>query len=311
MSIPVLLSLSTGWSYPGKSDHRHESGHADLLFCAGRGDQKYVDDRQERLDGVWSSGRCRPAGFNPIAGLFLAVQSFAVKYTSVAYLEAIPALTSLAAALAYLRWITLVGRQPKALAFNHNLRIHFWLALSAVALGLTVASKYEFGLVGIAIVVHYAWTTLREGYPLGKAGLYLAGFGLAAGLVFFAGDVYLWPDPLHRLLGSIQFNFHYQQKPKVNSVYPAWQIFYWFSKPVSQQDPSQFPTLAMTFRLAWIYPFPSWPSSACPDSSGKICFSLYGWCFPWFFYWSGQPNGRSTPCWWLLPCACPLQKVSI
>jgi hypothetical protein len=181
------------------------------------------------------------AVFNPMAGLFLAVQSFAVKYTSVAYLEAIPSFTSLLAALAYLRWITLVDRQLKPLAFNNKLRIHFWLVLSGVAFGITVASKFEFGLIGIAIVVHYAWKTLREGYPLGKAVLFLAGFGLVAALVFFAGDIYLWPDPVHRLLGSIQFHFQYQQKPKVNSVYPAWQIFYWFSKPVSQQDPIAIP----------------------------------------------------------------------
>lgn len=190
------------------------------------------------------------AVFNPIAGLFLAVHSFAVQYTSVAYLEAIPSLTSLLAVLAYLRWITLVDRQPKPLAFTINLRIHFWLVLSGLAIGITVASKYEYGLIGIAIVVHYAWKTIRDGYPWRKAILFLAGYGLVAAFFFFAGDIYLWPDPVHRLLGSIQFHFRYQKEPKVNSVYPVWQIFYWFSKSVSQQDPIAIPHLGNSFLLS-------------------------------------------------------------
>ncbi len=127
------------------------------------------------------------AVFNPIAGLFLAVHSFAIKYTSEAYLDAVPALTSLLAALTYLRWITLVDRQPKPLALNHSLRIHFWLVLSGLAIGITLASKYEYGLIGIAIVVHYAIKTIREGYPWRKAILFLAGYGLVA--AFFSLQV--------------------------------------------------------------------------------------------------------------------------
>ena len=113
-----------------------------------------------------------------------------------------------------------------------------------------MASKYEYGLIGIAIVVHYAWKTIRDGYPWRKAILFLAGYGLVAALVFFAGDIYLWPDPVHRLLGSIQFHFRYQKEPKVNSVYPVWQIFYWFSKSVSQQDPIAIPHLGNSFLLS-------------------------------------------------------------
>jgi hypothetical protein len=190
------------------------------------------------------------AVFNPVAGFFLAVHSFAIKYTSVAYLEAIPSLTSLLAVLAYLRWITLVDRQPKPLAFANNLSIHFWLVLSGMAFGITLASKFEYSLIGTTIVVHYAWKTIREGYPLKKAILFMAGYGLVAAFFFFAGDIYLWSDPVHRLLGSIQFHFQYQDRPKVKSAYPVWQIFYWFSKSASQQDPLAIPHLGNSFLLS-------------------------------------------------------------
>jgi hypothetical protein len=47
---------------------------------------------------------------NPIAGLFLAIQTYAVKYTSVVYLEALPMLLSFLSAFAYSRFQP-VGQQ--------------------------------------------------------------------------------------------------------------------------------------------------------------------------------------------------------
>src|SRR5512143_1082666 len=48
------------------------------------------------------------ACINPLAGLFLAVDTLSVKYTSEVYLEALPLLTGLLCALAYLKWFALV-----------------------------------------------------------------------------------------------------------------------------------------------------------------------------------------------------------
>ena len=182
------------------------------------------------------------AVFNPIAGLFLAVHSFAIKYTSVAYLEAIPSFTSLLAALAYLRWITLVDRQPKPLALNNSVRIHLWLALSGLAFGITLASKFAYGLIGVAIVVHFVWKTIWKHYPLQKAVLYLAGYGALVVIVFFVFDIYLWYDPVKRLIEPILYHFRYQGRSAVKNKYPVWQIFYWLSKSVSQHnDPIAIP----------------------------------------------------------------------
>ena len=176
------------------------------------------------------------AAFNPIAGLFLAVHSFAVKYTSEAYLEAIPSVTSLLAALAYLRWIRLVERQPKPLAVRNSLRIHVWLGLSGAAMGLTLASKYSFGIVGVAILVHFAWVSIQKKYPRKKAALFLAAYGMIAALVFFAGDIYLWQDPVRKLISNIHYHLQFANRQTVKTRYPAWQIFYWLSKPISQHS---------------------------------------------------------------------------
>jgi hypothetical protein len=192
--------------------------------------------------------------FNPIAGLFLAVHSFAIKYTSVAYLEAIPAFTSLLTALAYLRWITLVGQQPKPLAFKRNFRVHRWLALSGLFFGITVASKFAFGLIGIAIVIHFTWKTFHEGYPLKQAILFLAGYGVVSAIVFFMGDIYLWADPVHKLLTNIQFHLNYQESIGDGNVYPVWQIFNWLSKSVLQQDSVAVPHLGNDILLSWDLP---------------------------------------------------------
>ena len=45
---------------------------------------------------------------NPLAGLFLGVDTLSVKYTSEVYLEALPMLSSLLCALAYSRWFAIV-----------------------------------------------------------------------------------------------------------------------------------------------------------------------------------------------------------
>jgi len=190
------------------------------------------------------------AVFNPMAGFFLAVQSFAVKYTSVAYLEAIPAFTSLLTALAYLRWINLVGRQTKPMEFKHSFRILIWVALTALFFGITVASKFAFGLIGIAIVVHFLWQTIHEHYPLGKAVLFLAAFGALSAIFFFISDIYLWADPVNKLLAAVKFHLHYQDSRAIKSVYPMWQIFNWLSKSVLQQDSVAIPHLGNDILLS-------------------------------------------------------------
>jgi hypothetical protein len=187
---------------------------------------------------------------NPVAGLFLSVQSFAVKYTSVAYLEAIPSFTSLLTALAYLRWITLVGRQSTPLALKHSFRIHMWLGLAGLFFGITVASKFAFGLIGIAIVVHFAWKTIQNHYPMRSAILFLAAFGALSAFFFFICDTYLWANPVQRLLSGVQYHLNYQENVGAKDKYPFWQIFNWLSKSVLQQNAVAIPHLGNDILLS-------------------------------------------------------------
>jgi hypothetical protein len=60
---------------------------------------------------------------NPLAGLFLAIHTMAIKYTSQAYLEALPAFASLLAIVAYEKSV----KSP----------LNRWLIVSALALGAT------------------------------------------------------------------------------------------------------------------------------------------------------------------------------
>ena len=141
---------------------------------------------------------------NPLAGLFLAVHTFTIKYTSQVMLEALPALTSTVAVLAYAR---------------SKRRWNGWLVLSAVALGLTAACKYLYAIAGMVVVIHWLWVTLparasaaprrwRAGW-----GPYCCG-GLLAVAVFSIADPFLWPAPVERLRDSVFFHGEYTQSER-------------------------------------------------------------------------------------------------
>lgn len=158
---------------------------------------------------------------SPLAGLFLAVHTFTIKYTSQVMLEALPALTSTLAVLAYARskgcW-------------------NGYLILGAVALGLTASGKYLFCVAGIAIVVHWLWQTRPPDVKIASLGPWLwpvALWGSLALLVFFASNPYLWPAPLERLKASILFHREYTQSDAVRrAALPAWQPLNWLFQSV-------------------------------------------------------------------------------
>ena len=89
------------------------------------------------------------AVISPLAGLFLAANTWTIKYTSQIMLEPLPTLTSMLAVLFYFR----AKRNPVS---GRN-GFPSWLVLSAVALGLTAASKYTYCIVGLAILADSIW----------------------------------------------------------------------------------------------------------------------------------------------------------
>lgn len=157
---------------------------------------------------------------NPLAGFFVAVNTFNIKYTSQAMLEGIPSLTSLLVVAGYLLWRRKGGRG--------------WLVLSAAALGLTAAAKYYFAIAGVAVAAHWLWTALHhEDRPWEHWRRWvpaLAAWGAGALLVFFLANPYLWPDPAGRLISSVTYHSGYAQSTAVQEAnYPFWQPLTWLS----------------------------------------------------------------------------------
>jgi ABC-type sugar transport system permease subunit len=180
---------------------------------------------------------------NPLAGLFLAIFTWQIKYTSQIMLEPLPALTSLLMVLCYVK-----ARNPVS---GRNRVSLGWLLLSAVALGLTVASKYTYGVAAVAILVDWLWTSpptplLRgEGRAVRIAPLLrgegqgvrsfvpLLLWGFVAIAVFFAFDPHLWADPFGRLSQSLLYHGGYAQSEQVRRAgFPAWQPLVWLFGPV-------------------------------------------------------------------------------
>ena len=164
------------------------------------------------------------AVINPLAGFFLAVDTLSVKYTSEVYLEALPLLTGLLCALAYLRWYAAARARPEAAP-----RSIIWLILSAVFLGMTAAGKYVHAVVGIAVLFHFLLAVLRNRLPR-RLLLHMLGWGALSLVMFFAFNPYLWPHPIARLLKSVLFHQDFQDSRLVLMYsYPFWQPLRWLS----------------------------------------------------------------------------------
>jgi len=170
------------------------------------------------------------AGLNPLAGLFLAIQTWQIKYTSQIMLEPLPALCSALAVVCY--W--------KARGSGGGARSS-WLALSAITMGLTAASKYVYCIAGLAVAADWLWASFPTGLA-GRSGRLkaiarwlapLIAWGLLAVAVFILFDPRLWVDPLGRLRQSLLFHLDYAQSQHVEEAgYPIWQPFVWLSGSV-------------------------------------------------------------------------------
>ncbi len=159
---------------------------------------------------------------DPLAAGLLAVHTLAVKYTSQAYLEAVPHAMMVAAALAFL------GVEKG--------KVNRWFWLSAAALGVTAASKYSYLPVLLTVLGYLA--IFEKKTPLRALLLY----GLLALAVFFALDIHLWNDPLDRLYGSLTYHLQYAQGEHVQEVgYPWYQPFIWvFTSAPANWHPNVF-----------------------------------------------------------------------
>jgi ABC-type sugar transport system permease subunit len=166
---------------------------------------------------------------DPLAGLLLAIDTWQLKYTGQVMLEALPALLSLLAVLAYVR----AGRPAMTARRRRAL-----LVAAALLFGATCAAKYPYGLAGAAIAIHWLWTSRPAGRwrsPRAVAGWLapIAGWLALAFVCFLAFNPYLWPDPVGRLRDSLAFHGGYAQSAAVQDMgWPAWQPLVWLAGSV-------------------------------------------------------------------------------
>jgi hypothetical protein len=158
--------------------------------------------------------------FDPLAGGMLAVHTMAVKYTSQAYLEALPLLASLVSVLALHRSSRSRDR---------------WFWLSALALGVTAASKFTY-LPIVFVLLYLAIWEKRTRWP--DLALYLA----LSVAVFWLLNPMLWRDPFGRLADTLFFHARYSQGSRVQLAgYPWYQPLTWISRsPPSLWHPDAF-----------------------------------------------------------------------
>lgn len=186
---------------------------------------------------------------SPLGGLWLALHTWSIKYTSQVMLEAVPAFFALLAVVLSTRaWRPGASRRRRAA----------WLAAAAVAFGLACAGKYLYGVAGLAIALDWV-LRLRAGpgpdavHGADRLGRRVADWGrrlapvggwLVLGLgAFLLADPYLWPDPIGRLAASIAYHGGYATSQAVQDAgYPLWQPLVWLagSVPVDWQDPATF-----------------------------------------------------------------------
>jgi len=164
------------------------------------------------------------AWMNPVAGLLLALQTSAVRYSSQIGLEAMPALTALLCVLAYEHWIS---RQVEKFTREG----WGWLAFSAIMLGLTASSKYVYCLVGLVIMFHLLWQTWHKKWQFKQMVQVLLLWGALSVLTFFVTDPYLWPRPISRLIESVSYHFSFASSEYVAKyAYPFWQPLVYLSR---------------------------------------------------------------------------------
>jgi len=182
---------------------------------------------------------------NPLAGVALAVHTLTIKYTSQAYLEAVPGFLALLAVVAFERYRTSApvphrhgegpGDDTSPLLIGEGPGVRWgWLLLSAVALGAAAAGKYTCMTAGLAILPFLIIAGWQTGWkPVLRPWRVVAVFTLVALTTFLILDPTLWPDPVGRLLRSLSFHPAYSASSQVTRYsYPWWKPLDYLSQSV-------------------------------------------------------------------------------
>jgi len=176
---------------------------------------------------------------SPLAGIVLATHTWSVKYTSQVMLEALPALLS---ALAVVAWVG--ARRSNRPRLRSGL-----VALSAVLIGATAAGKYLYAVAGLAILGDW-WLRPPDGAPRRLRPLVL--WSVLAVIAFVAANPYLWPDPVGRMRASIEYFVGYTGAVEVERAnFPTWQPLVWLTGAVPYH-PGIVPPFLELGPLGWV-----------------------------------------------------------
>jgi hypothetical protein len=148
---------------------------------------------------------------DPFAGGLMAIHALVVKYTSQAYLEAIPLAFMILSVFAFLK--------------TDKEKRDAWFWLSAFALGVVTAGKFTYTPVLVIVLAYLAFIEKKIPFR------WMAGFAVLAVASFFLLNVTLWHDPFRRIIEALTFHANYQQGGYVTEVgYPWYQPFVWLFK---------------------------------------------------------------------------------
>lgn len=168
---------------------------------------------------------------NPLAGWLLAIQTDDVKYSTLAYLESLPALAAAVSILAYERFRRTETRR--------------WLYVSAIALGVVGASKFIYLTSAIAIFFVLLWEKRKQPRTILSFVLVAMIFGLVL-------DPYLWPDPIGRFFGFFSFHVDFSQHGFAEVVkYPWYRSLLVLTNTVYVIGPESLHERPPVFLLEW------------------------------------------------------------
>jgi len=170
---------------------------------------------------------------SPVGALWLAFDTYHVKYSAEAMLEGVAGVFAILAVLLLER---ARRRQAGPGAIDPG-PVRGPLLGSAAALAMATACKLPFGLVtGLGILPFLVAAT--RGRPRLLAAYAVVGLG-----VFLAADPALWPDPAGVLGDAVVFHFRYAVTDHVKRAgLPWWQPLAWLSHSAPDRwHPGVFP----------------------------------------------------------------------
>lgn len=151
------------------------------------------------------------AFIDPFAGGLMAIHALVVKYTSQAYLEAIPLAFMILSVYAFLK--------------TDKEKRDGWFWLSAFALGTVTAGKFTYAPVLVIVIAYLAFVEKKIPFR------WMVGFGFLAVAAFFLLNITLWHEPFRRIIEAFTFHTNYQQGGHVTEVgFPWYQPFVWLFK---------------------------------------------------------------------------------